>query len=366
VRREWPDAARELGIHPEVVEAAALAHDLGHPPFGHIGEDTLHESVCERAGDDELTGYEGNAQSFRIVTKLARRDPEILGLNLTRATLNAILKYPWLRESTGEHNKKWNVYPTEEEDFRFARRRFTSKKPDDKSAEAQIMDWSDDIAYSVHDVEDFYRAGLTPIDRLIVDKDVQAEFLKRAAEPAKLTAEQAKEALDRSLEFVPQEIQIPYDGNFAQRGALRRWTSLFVGQYVSSVHCVQGEGGVWEVKMHDKHLHEIAILKQLTRNYVITTPSLAAQQHGQKGILRYLFDVFFDAASTEKNRRLLPLRFRQTIETEAPGTPSSAKNRLYARTAADVVSSMSEQEAIALYARLRGMNAGSVRDGIVF
>ena len=90
-------------LNPDVVEAAALAHDLGHPPFGHIAEDELDHLVrVASSGNDDLEGFGGNAQSFRIVTYLAVRHERFPGLNLTAATLDAILKYPWLRGTTGK------------------------------------------------------------------------------------------------------------------------------------------------------------------------------------------------------------------------------------------------------------------------
>ncbi len=125
------------GIDPNAAEAAGLAHDLGHPPFGHVGEAALHEE-CHRAG---LDGFEGNAQTFRILTKLARRGAEPkFGLGLTPATLRAVIKYPWLRTGKHEQSKKWNAYPTELDDFQRARQGFDSEY---QSVEAAVMDWAD-------------------------------------------------------------------------------------------------------------------------------------------------------------------------------------------------------------------------------
>jgi len=143
---EFPEATNARGLHPEVVEAACLAHDLGHPPFGHIGENVLCNLV-EASGDEE--GYEGNAQSFRIITKLAVRFEGCDGLDLTRATLAATLKYPWTRDKNDpKKTKKWSVYNSEQDDFEFAR---TLNRGEKKTLEAELMDWADDIAYSVHD-----------------------------------------------------------------------------------------------------------------------------------------------------------------------------------------------------------------------
>lgn len=159
---EQAHAAQQLdGVDPEVVEAAALGHDLGHPPFGHVGEEELN-GVVTQAG--LLEGYEGNAQSFRIVTRLARRSPDHEGLNLTRASLAALLKYPWLRAAAGEQRNKWGSYNSEEDVLLWARASYGHDRF--KSAEAELMDWADDVTYAVHDVADFFRTGLIPPVRL--------------------------------------------------------------------------------------------------------------------------------------------------------------------------------------------------------
>jgi dGTPase len=128
------------GIDPERVEAAALAHDLGHPPFGHIAEKVLDGLIVSRGVED---GFESNAQAFRIATKLAVRKEEFPGLNLTRATLNAVLKYPWLRENSGPKHDKWSVYSTEDQEFSWVKEPYSLKN--DRSPEAELMDWADDI-----------------------------------------------------------------------------------------------------------------------------------------------------------------------------------------------------------------------------
>jgi dGTPase len=172
--RRQPQATEFHGLDNEVVEAACLAHDLGHPPFGHIGEATLDEILtCEDAHGRCLDpeGYEGNAQSFRIVTKLALRFPQCEGLDLTRATLCALLKYPWARDTSSEgekagKSKKWGYYKSEQADFDFCRE---GVELDMRSLEAELMDWADDIAYSVHDLEDFHRCNFIPWARIIGD-----------------------------------------------------------------------------------------------------------------------------------------------------------------------------------------------------
>ena len=174
-------------LDPDVVETAALVHDIGHPPFGHVAEEQLHTLMRgvarpKAAPDGNSTepvydaddGFEGNAQSFRTVTTLAAIDRGFAGLNLCAASLAASLKYPWRHQPAAPEDKafrKWGSYSTEEDDFRFA---LGLQPPDaiptattgQPTLEAQVMDWADDITYAVHDAEDLYRAGLVPLDRL--------------------------------------------------------------------------------------------------------------------------------------------------------------------------------------------------------
>src|SRR6185437_9586804 len=158
LNKKFPDS--KCVVDPDVVETACMAHDLGHPPFGHAAEKTLN-SLTENIG-----GFEGNAQSFRIVTQLASRSRKYPGLDLTRATLAAILKYPWLRGGNPDNPKKWGAYESERSDFDFAAELLPA--PNHRTIEAEIMDWADDITYSVHDLEDFFRAGRMPLHLLAV------------------------------------------------------------------------------------------------------------------------------------------------------------------------------------------------------
>ena len=147
-----------LGADPDLMESACLAHDLGHPPFGHNGEEALAKFA------ESIGGFEGNAQSFRLLTRIEAKtvDSEGLsvGLNLTRATLDAATKYPW---SSLENPKKYGVYEDDQEIFNWVREGAPLEKT---CMEAQIMDWSDDVAYSVHDLEDALVTGQIDIAHL--------------------------------------------------------------------------------------------------------------------------------------------------------------------------------------------------------
>ena len=228
--------ANNLGdpFNAEVAEGAALAHDLGHPPFGHAGEKALDECVTAAGLDD---GFEGNAQTFRILTKLSTSKAGRPGLNLTRRVLNAVLKYPWLREADRKHHHhdKWSVYRSEEKEFRFARNGSTDEQ---KSIDASVMDLADDIAYAVHDIEDAVRDGMIAIDELLKEGEQQREqFLKFAEQRSK------KEGLELNRTQIKTVLNLfkiceaplrdnPYENSREQRGELRRITSILHKRYI--------------------------------------------------------------------------------------------------------------------------------------
>lgn len=348
---EQPTEAAARGLDPEVVEAACLAHDLGHPPFGHVGEHTLDDLVKD-AGDKE--GFEGNAQSFRIVTKLAVRFPDHPGINLSRATLAACLKYPWTRGKTGKKSKKWSAYTTEKDDFDFAR---AFHQHEEKTLEAELMDWSDDVAYSVHDLEDFHRCNALPWRRVFAEGD---RLIEHAAKGGAST-DKLNEAYTRLKGFLDGTysdlLDTPYEGSSYQREQLRRLTSWFIGRYITAIRINPDLSSDKAVLFDDDRLHEVLILKQITRDYIIGNPTLAAQQHGQKKIIQELFKAINEGYDESLGYpAFLPIRLRYLSEIDGGS---------HARTVADCIASLSETEALALHARLHGMAAGSVLDPIV-
>ena len=283
---EQPAAAIRWGIDPEVVEAACLAHDMGHPPFGHVGEAVLDELV--RDEEPDMDGFEGNAQSFRIITKLAVHSAVWPGFDLTRATMAAVLKYPWLQDtSVRKKRHKWSAYRSEKTEFEFAR---AAHPHEDQTAEAALMDWADDIAYSVHDLEDFHRAGVLPW-HLIFEDAGSAKLVQRAHDawfgaPAdgltRLTTAMGNfKGLFMAYEALVKE---PYTGSKEHRQSLRSLTSALVGRYVNATRLSDNTRGE-ALAIPDKRRDEISILKQITRDYVISSPTLAAQQLGQRRVI---------------------------------------------------------------------------------
>nr|WP_236062255.1 deoxyguanosinetriphosphate triphosphohydrolase [Actinacidiphila acididurans] len=227
-----------LGCDPDLVETACLAHDLGHPPFGHNGEVVLAEFAAD------CGGFEGNAQSLRLLTRIEPKrftdgpdgTPASVGLNLTRAALDAATKYPWPRGAhpTAPASPKFGVYEDDLPVFRWLR----EGAPDGRQCfEAQVMDWSDDVAYSVHDVEDGLQAGhIDP--RALLSADERAEVFRCAAAryaPPGTGAAELAEALDRLLAqpWWPRR----YDGSALDQARLKDAGSQLIGRF-----CLAAEG----------------------------------------------------------------------------------------------------------------------------
>jgi dGTPase len=349
------------GLDPEVVEAAALAHDLGHPPFGHVAEVELNQLAIE-AGEQD--GFEGNAQSFRIVTHLATHRAD--GLNLTRATLNAVLKYPCYRDlGVGvEEKQKYGAYRSEREDFDFAREGTEGIR---QSLEAAIMDHADAIAYSIHDMEDFYRAGLIPLERFYaLTKKQLLDFPKEwGGMGGKITSEEIathEPVIRNMLDMFPSK---RYTGTYEQRSELRSITSRLIGEFLGGA-ILDPELWRTDAKLKIDPLVDLRMrfLQGLVWEFVINNPRLATQQQGQRQIIRTLFAIYKEAVETgKKGRRLLPPAFYRLMDMmtahrlEAHDTAPSV-----GRLAVDIVASFTDQQAHVLYRRLTGNTPGSVHD----
>jgi dGTPase len=268
------ELGKSLGCDPDLVEAACLAHDIGHPPFGHNGEVAL-DAIAEGCG-----GFEGNAQSLRILTRLEPKsfapDGRSVGLNLTRATLDAALKYPWPRSAGGDG--KFGVYADDAPAADWIREGVTGVR---QSFEAQVMDWSDDIAYSVHDLEDALVSGPVSLEQLAdpVERRAVCETAARmyghdgpGTGDLDITELEERFATLLAQPYWPRS----YDGTPRTLAALKHLTSWLIGRFcLAAEQATRAVYGPVPLTRHRADLIipratrlECSVLKAVTAHYV--------------------------------------------------------------------------------------------------
>ena len=276
-----------LGCDPDLVETACLAHDLGHPPFGHNGEAALDEAAAA------IGGFEGNAQTLRLLTRLEAKtvdgDGSSAGLNLTRASLDAVCKYPWLR---GPGSPKFNAYAEDAGCFEWLRAGAPPQRP---CLEAQVMDWADDVAYSVHDVEDGIVAGRIPLSALRDGAaratliDVTRDWYAPDADLGELQA-----ALDRLLALPCWPAG--YDGSRGALATLKNLTSQLIGRFCTAVERATHDAyGPARLTRYAADLVvpapvrlEVAVLKGVAAHWVMRTDERLAVLAEQRALVHAL------------------------------------------------------------------------------
>ncbi|WP_156756426.1 deoxyguanosinetriphosphate triphosphohydrolase [Actinokineospora pegani] len=285
--------AEELGCDPDVVDTAGLAHDIGHPPFGHNGERAL-DLAAQPCG-----GFEGNAQTLRILTRL---EPKVLGhgLNLTRASLDAATKYPWPRRAG---TSKFGVYDDDLPVFAWLR----AGAPEDRRClEAQVMDWSDDVAYSVHDVEDGVRAGRISLAALADpgERAVIAGLAAKHFSTEPLSGLEDAAGLLLRLSPVAALVARDYDGSLDAQEALKRLTSELVGRFaaaaVGRTRELFGDGPLTryaaDLVVPEQVAAEVALLKAMAVRYVMSDPKRLVMQTRQREVLGALVETLAQRA----------------------------------------------------------------------
>ncbi|MFG2191514.1 deoxyguanosinetriphosphate triphosphohydrolase [Streptomyces sp. NPDC048639] len=339
-----------LGCDPDLVETACLAHDLGHPPFGHNGEHALDEFA------KDCGGFEGNAQSLRLLGRLepkrfVQRDgsaePVSVGLNLTRAALDAATKYPWPRggHPTDPDSPKFGVYEDDLPLFTWLRQ----GTPDHRQCfEAQVMDWSDDVAYSVHDFEDGLHAGHLDPNLLLAEPERREIFACAVARyaPPGTEPDELAEALDRltDQEWWPHG----YDGSAGAQARLKDATSQLIGRF-----CLAAEGatrrayGSGRLTRYAAELVvprtarlECAVLKAVADLYVMQR----AEQERVRAEQRVILAELAEALSARAPEGLDP-QYRALHA-------AAADDRARQRVVVDQIAALTDASARSLHARM--------------
>ena len=348
------DLAKTLGCDPDIVETAALAHDIGHPPFGHNGERIL-DQVAASCG-----GFEGNAQTLRILTRLEAKsvDPQgrSVGLNLTRATLDASTKYPWTRaeaplprgvDSDGEAQsvRKFGVYDDDLAVFTWMR---TGAEPGRRCLEAQVMDLADDVAYSVHDLEDGIVAGRIELDWL-ADPARRSEVWQTVREWYLPDVEDEElEGAQADLRAMPSWPRGSYDGSRGAQAALKNLTSDLIGSFCSAVqHATHDKYGTGPLTRYHADLVVpretrlgIAVLKGLAAHYVMRAADRVSLMVEQREVVAELV-----AALVSRGPDALEPAFRNDH-----AATTSDQGRL--RVVIDQVASLTDASAVQWHERL--------------
>ena len=339
------ELGQEIGCDPDLVDAACLAHDIGHSPFGHNGEAALNELAAA------IGGFEGNAQTLRLLTRLEPKT-EGAGLNLTRATLDATLKYPWF----GEPGTKFGAYAEDAEVFGWIRQGAPDRRP---CLEAQVMDWADDVAYSVHDMEDGFHAGLITFKNLKSQTE-RAEVSRTAIAycPGGVTEAELTEILEAllALDIWPAS----YDGGPGTVAALKNLTSELIGRF-----CVAAQQATLpppdaqpaplshtspighsftryaaDLVVPRRQRLECALLKAITARYVMNRAGVVAAQARERELLTELTYAVERGAPQTLDPLLRP-------SWDAAGTDAARR-----RVVIDQVASLTDTSAIAWHHRL--------------
>ncbi len=332
---------RETFIDPDLVESACLAHDLGHPPFGHTGERALHRLM------EPYGGFEGNAQTLRLLTQTLFSERN-QGMNPSRALLDGILKYKTLKSETPEARNHY-LYDDQEKflDFTLGHQAFPVELTPGKerngfrSIECQIMDWADDTAYSVNDLADGIHAGFITASRIedwASGRDLDdtqrghIEFLVKAIREKRVEAR-----LNRCIgEFIHATRLVP-TANFLTASTRRHAFDLHIDPVMKT---------------------KAALNKKIAFDLVFKTPQLQQLDHKANFILTRLFEVVHDRY-IESNKgsglHLLP----PALELDMERAPDQKER---ARLVCDWIASMTDHFAFRTYRRLFDADFGSITD----
>lgn len=294
------EMAVEFGVDPDVVDSACLAHDLGHPPYGHNGERALND------WSKDFGGFEGNAQTLRLLTRIEQKvyskDGVAFGLNLTRATLDACCKYPWTAanavvDAGADRSLKFGVYEDDVPVFEWIRQDAPQAV---KCFEAQIMDFSDDVAYSVHDFEDAVVEGSLQLGELAANEEAIVAEIERW-NGSRIPRHELVDAMNRLQEN--QYWLLSYSGEPRDSAKLKNFTSSVIGSFVSRTTEATFAANpdvsfgryTADVVIPNEVLAEIAIFKGLVSYFLMSHRDSQPRYEAQRIQLTELADVLLAA-----------------------------------------------------------------------
>ena len=328
------ELASNLGASADVVDAACLAHDLGHPPFGHFGETVLNDLT------HDIGGFEGNAQTFRLLTRLEAKcvtpDGRSHGLNLTRATLDAVSKYPWRRGAVPQ-TRKFGVYADDVPTFEFVRPE-QGEYGVRRCVEAQLMDWADDVAYSVHDLEDGITAGaITPSALRSPQEQAAIVTVAQARYAPDVETGLLAEAL---RQVVAEDVPGSYGGSRRDLAALKNMTSTLVGRFaLAAEQATRARFGpaplaryAADLVVPDVERAQVAVLKAAAAHFIMLTDARAELLARQREVLHALVEGFLTRPET------MDAEFQQDLE-------SATDEGAALRVIVDQVASLTDQRA---------------------
>ena len=342
LQRKSPLLSKEFAIDSNLVEAICLSHDLGHPPFGHAGERTLN-ALMKTYG-----GFEGNAQTLRLITEtIYSSSGERRGMNPTRAFLDGILKYktPHRELENPENHFIYNEQRSYAE-FAFGHvpppqdLRPGKKLDSHRSVECQIMDWSDDAAYSLNDLADGIHSGF-----------INKEKIERWAGERSLSHDGYR-SLEEVIEAIStgqlEKIIAGKIGEFIQACSLSEWKNFMSGR--TNRYC-------FRLEIDETIRNEAELYKNISIDLVFRSPQLHQLEHKGAYILQKIFNAFEENYIGKENSKinLLP----HDTEKSVRGT-ASPNQRM--RLLCDHIAGMTDGFAIRTYKRLFDAEFGSLAD----
>lgn len=345
------EMAIDLKLNPEIVDLACLAHDLGHPPFGHNGETALDAWAAQ------IGGFEGNAQTLRLLTRI---EPKVftdsgrsVGLNLTRASLDATCKYPWNRSesqlASESKTVKFGYYDDDADVFHWMRAGSINGA---KSVEAQVMDFADDVAYSVHDLEDAIVSGYVNLAEL-AGAQSEAQIIEQIASwnLNRYSKDVLTGALNRlrALEYWPTS----FESKPSSLGKLKNLTSSLIGRFVRAATDSSYESAGDEnftrfnssLVIPEEIKAEIAVLKGVVAYFLMEHESRRGIYEWQRAILTELLDALLDCNG----------EFLDIYSTQAWNLAVSEEQQR--RVIVDQVASLTDQSALDLHHKLVTLRA---------